>query len=74
MRSFCDRHIKKLRQIIDLLVTDKTRYIAQPGPIIVLSFDHSLFFNELGSSGNEAICHFSRKSDRNKEKKDFVYT
>ena len=32
----------RLRQIIDLLATDKSRYFAQPRPIIVYCRDHSV--------------------------------
>ena len=36
----------QLRQIIDLLATDKSRYFAQPGPIIV----NLIFFHPTGAS------------------------
>ena len=48
-----------LRQVIDLLATDKSRYFALSRPIIVLSFGHRVCF----------LSAISRKSGRKKEKR-----
>ena len=51
-------------QINYLLATDKSRYFAQPRPIIVLSFDHQVCFHILVTSWQlrEVIYYFSLKN------------
>ena len=59
----------RLRQIIDLLTTEKSRYFAQPRPIIVLLFDYSFFFN-FRKAKRSAI--FTQERSQEGEKRGFI--
>ena len=49
----------RLRQIIDLLAADKSRYFAQPRPIIVNYCDTSTFGHEINRSNSNHIIEVS---------------
>ena len=56
----------RLRQIIDLLATDKSRYFAQPRPIIVKCSTHTkaFFLTDCSKTGTKVITVTNHKGHR----------